>query len=121
MIEENASGCTIVIAHRLSTVKNCDTILCMQKGHVLERGSHDELLKIPITKSADGKTMVAGLYHDLWKTQMGDEKKDGEKTSVTVKRLMGEVDARRREGHERERACARGRIGRLGHAGESER
>ena len=90
MIEENASGCTIVIAHRLSTVKNCDSILCMQKGHVLERGTHDELLTIPIEKSADGKRMVRGLYHDLWKTQMGDEK-EGEKTSQTVKRLMEEV------------------------------
>ena len=91
MIEDNASGCTIVIAHRLSTVKNCNQILCMQKGHVLERGTHDELLKIAIEKAADGKSMLSGLYHDLWKTQMGDEKKDGEKTSQTVKRLMGEV------------------------------
>ena len=91
MIEQNASGCTIVIAHRLSTVKNCDTILCMQKGHVLERGTHDELLAVPIEKSADGKSMVRGLYHDLWTTQMGDEKKEGEKTSQTVKRLMEEV------------------------------
>ena len=35
---------TIVIAHRLSTVMNCDEIVCMRRGKVVERGSHAELL-----------------------------------------------------------------------------
>ena len=34
-----------VIAHRLSTVKNADTILVIQNGEITEQGSHDELLK----------------------------------------------------------------------------
>lgn len=35
---------TFIIAHRLSTVKNCDIIVVMDKGKVVEAGSHDELI-----------------------------------------------------------------------------
>ena len=36
---------TITIAHRLSTIENADTILVMQKGKIVSRGSHSELLE----------------------------------------------------------------------------
>ena len=36
---------TFVIAHRLSTVRNSDCIMVLEKGEVIERGSHDELLE----------------------------------------------------------------------------
>merc|ERR1719409_1669971 len=36
MIADNATGCTIVIAHRLATVKSCDRILVMDQGHIVE-------------------------------------------------------------------------------------
>ena len=35
---------SFVIAHRLSTIRDADTILVMEHGHIVEQGSHDELL-----------------------------------------------------------------------------
>lgn len=36
---------TIVIAHRLQTVRSADTIFVMKDGSVVEQGSHDQLLR----------------------------------------------------------------------------
>ncbi len=51
---------TIIIAHRLSTVRHADSIYVMKNGAVVEQGSHDDLLK------------VNGTYADLWKLQIGE-------------------------------------------------
>jgi len=48
---------SIVIAHRLSTVRNADLIVVVDRGRIVQRGRHDELL-------ADG-----GLYAELYHTQ----------------------------------------------------
>jgi ATP-binding cassette subfamily C protein CydCD len=52
---------TLVIAHRLSTVREADTIVVMSDGHVAETGSHDELM------------LGNGLYVRLVATQVGGE------------------------------------------------
>ena len=48
---------SIVIAHRLSTVRDADQILVLEKGSIVERGTHDELVA------------KAGLYSDLYNRQ----------------------------------------------------
>lgn len=48
---------TLVIAHRLSTVVDADEILVLEHGRVVERGRHDELLKLQ------------GLYSQMWRLQ----------------------------------------------------
>ncbi len=54
-------GCTsFVIAHRLSTIKNADVILVIDKGEIVERGTHDELI--------DKNGFYANLYNSQFKT-----------------------------------------------------
>ena len=50
---------TIIIAHRLSTVRNADRIAVLDKGKISEMGSHDELIE------------ASGLYSRLWAVQTG--------------------------------------------------
>ena len=49
---------TIVIAHRLSTIKKADQIVVMAKGNIVEKGTHDELLK------------NSKVYENLYKKQV---------------------------------------------------
>ena len=55
---------TLLIAHRLSTIMHADTIYVLERGEIVETGSHQELL--------DAK----GLYYAMWRQQIGERKKD---------------------------------------------
>lgn len=57
-LEEAAQGrTTLMVAHRLSTVKSADEILVLEAGQVIERGTHADLLA------------KAGKYADMWERQ----------------------------------------------------
>ncbi|MFI5152028.1 MAG: ABC transporter ATP-binding protein [Chitinophagales bacterium] len=53
---------TILIAHRLSTIMHADRIYVLEKGEVVETGTHDSLLT------------EKGLYYAMWRQQIGERK-----------------------------------------------
>ena len=56
-----------MIAHRLSTARQSDVIIVLDKGMVVEQGSHDELLALGAEK---------GMYAKMWKEQMEGDSLD---------------------------------------------
>jgi ATP-binding cassette subfamily B multidrug efflux pump len=52
---------TFIIAHRLSTIKSADQILVLDRGEIVERGNHDELMEI------------GGKYYQMYQTQQGQQ------------------------------------------------
>ena len=57
-VEKLAENCTtIIVAHKLSSIKNCDRIFVFDKGEIVENGSHEELL------------LKKGKYSEMWNAQ----------------------------------------------------
>lgn len=52
---------SIIIAHRISTIKNADTIIVLNKSEIAEQGSHDELIE------------KGGIYYDIYQKQLLEE------------------------------------------------
>lgn len=73
MMDERGEGCSITVAHRLTTIRKSDVIIVMHKGKKVEAGTHDELMKLEVVKSKSG-AVVSGWYRNLWDTQQGDDK-----------------------------------------------
>ncbi|MEO6330489.1 MAG: ABC transporter ATP-binding protein [Ginsengibacter sp.] len=63
---------TILIAHRLSTIMHADRIYVLEKGEVVETGTHESL----VTKM--------GLYYAMWRQQIGERKKLAEQPKQAV-------------------------------------
>ena len=61
MAQEENGITIIVIAHRLSTVINCDRLFVMKEGRIVESGSHGDLLK------------KEGYYYELIQKQLHDK------------------------------------------------
>ncbi|TLV02982.1 ABC transporter ATP-binding protein [Dyadobacter luticola] len=63
-ITDQRQHITVMIAHRLSTIMHADRIYVLEKGKIVETGSHDDLL--------DEK----GLYYAMWRQQIGERKNE---------------------------------------------
>ena len=59
-ISANRSHITILIAHRLSTVMHADCIYVLEKGKIVEKGTHEQLVDL------------RGLYYAMWRQQIGE-------------------------------------------------
>ena len=60
---------SIIIAHRLSTVRRADMIIVLHKGRIVEKGSHEELIRL------------GGLYKQLYEMQFKYETEEELPTS----------------------------------------
>jgi len=57
---------TVLVSHRISTVKDCDQIIVLADGQIAERGTHDELLAL------------RGLYYDMHRRQQLEDQVSAE-------------------------------------------
>merc|ERR1719158_2629164 len=90
---------SLMIAHRLTTVKDCDRILVLHDGRLVESGTHTELLEIPVTRlpkrgrEVQGQ-LSSGFYAAQWASMMGGTAK---KDAPDAKKVQAELDEARAE------------------------
>ncbi|CAI2356482.1 unnamed protein product [Caenorhabditis sp. 36 PRJEB53466] len=79
-LENAAQGrTTIVVAHRLSTIRNASKIIVMQKGKIVEVGNHDELIA------------NQGVYNDLVQAQLLDSSDFGDLSPLAARQQSQEL------------------------------
>ncbi len=62
-VSTNSNQITVMIAHRLSTIMHANKIFVLEKGNIVETGTHDDLLN------------EKGLYYAMWRQQIGERRK----------------------------------------------
>jgi len=72
--KEVMKGCTtFIIAHRISSLRHADEILVLDRGHVVQRGTHDRLIQVP------------GPYLDTYNIQYADRPGEEEQPAEEVR------------------------------------
>eukprot|EP01046_Picozoa_sp_COSAG06_P011943 COSAG06_NODE_688_length_13072_cov_15.012719_10_plen_241_part_00 len=76
LLGEHHRGAAICVAHRLTTIMNCDNIIFMHEGKKVEEGSHSELLSLTTARDKENN-VTAGFYRFQWESQMEDKSASG--------------------------------------------